>query len=115
MCRFCAALNNDRSTGSRRRGRGAGGPPSRAAAASTLVGSDGSASSSPATVDAGSTESLVTFAATVDLDNSSTLRVLLPTRVVAREMKGSPDAFSPATLEHLSGAPTATAAQAGTR
>jgi hypothetical protein len=57
----------------------------------------------------------VTFDAPVDLDNSSTLRVLLPTRVAAGEMKGSPDAFSPATLEHLSGAPTATAAQAGTR
>ncbi len=57
----------------------------------------------------------MTFDAPVDLDNSSTLRVLLPSLVAAREMKGSPDAFSPAALEHRSGAPTATAAQAGTQ
>ena len=57
----------------------------------------------------------MTFDAPVDLDNSSTLRVLLPTRVAVGEMKGSPDAFSPAALEHLSGAPTATPAQAGTQ
>jgi len=57
----------------------------------------------------------VTFDAPVDLGNSSMPRVLLPTRVAAREMKGSPDALSPAALEHRSGAPTATPAQAGTR
>jgi diacylglycerol kinase family enzyme len=71
--------------------------------------------STAGTVDAGVDGELVTFDAPVDLDNSSTLRVLLPTRVVAREMKSSSDAFSPAALEHLSGAPTATAAQAGTQ
>ncbi len=57
----------------------------------------------------------VTFDPPADLDNSPMARVLLPTRVAAREMKGSPDALSPAALEHLSGAPTATPGQAGTQ
>jgi hypothetical protein len=38
------------------------------------------------------------------MNNTSVLQVLLPTQVVAREMKASTTALSPAALEHLSGA-----------
>jgi diacylglycerol kinase family enzyme len=57
-----------------------------------------------ATINAGVDGELVTFDAPVMLNNASVLRVLLPTQVVAREVKGSTAALSPAALEHLSGA-----------
>jgi diacylglycerol kinase family enzyme len=59
-----------------------------------------------ATIDAGVDGELVTFDAPVEMNNTSVLRVLLPTQVVAREMKASTTALSPAALEHLSGALT---------
>ncbi len=59
---------------------------------------------SPAvTIDAGVDGELVTFDAPVVLNNTSVLRVLLPTQVVAREVKGS-TAASLEALEHVSGA-----------
>jgi diacylglycerol kinase family enzyme len=66
--------------------------------------------STAATIDAGVDGELVTFDAPIDLNNASVLRVLLPTQVVAREMKGSTDARTPAALEHLSGAKASAAA-----
>ena len=64
---------------------------------------------SPAdTIDAGVDGELVTFDAPVELNNTSVLRVLLPTQVVSREIKGSHAAPSPDALAQLSGA-TATA------
>ena len=75
---------------------------------------------SPAdTIDAGVDGELVTFDAPVEMNNTSTLQVLLPTQVVAREVKGSTAAPSSAALEHLSGAPAtvmqAKHAEKGTR
>jgi diacylglycerol kinase family enzyme len=67
-----------------------------------------------ATIDAGVDGELVTFDAPVEMNNTSVLRVLLPTQIVAREMKASPTALSAAALEHLSGA-LATAATGGPR
>jgi len=71
---------------------------------------------SPAdTIDAGVDGELVTFDAPVEMNNTSVLRVLLPTQVVAREIKGSSDAASPESLAQLSGAPApVTVDQAGT-
>jgi diacylglycerol kinase family enzyme len=67
-----------------------------------------------ATIDAGVDGELVTFDAPVEMHNTSVLRVLLPTQVVAREMKVPTIALSGAALEHLSGARAAvTAGQAG--
>ena len=66
--------------------------------------------STAGTVDAGVDGELVTFDAPVEIENSSVLRVLLPTQVVEREMKGSSNAPTPAALEHLSGATTHAAA-----
>lgn len=63
-----------------------------------------------ATIDAGMDGGLVKLDASVKMNNTSVMRVLLPTTVVAREVKGSTTAPSPAALAHLSGAP-ATAMQ----
>jgi diacylglycerol kinase family enzyme len=69
-----------------------------------------SVQSTAGTIDAGVDGELVTFDAPVDLENSSTLRVLLPTQVVAREMKGTGAAPSPEALAQLSGAKASAAA-----
>ena len=63
------------------------------------------------TIDAGVDGELVTLDVPVEMNNTSVLQAVLPTQVVAREVKGSTAAPSPAALEHLSGAP-ATAMQA---
>ena len=63
------------------------------------------------TIDAGVDGELVTFDAPVEMNNASVLQVVLPTQVVAGEVKDSTAAPSPAALEHLSGVP-ATAMQA---
>jgi diacylglycerol kinase family enzyme len=66
--------------------------------------------STAGTVDAGVDGELVAFDAPVEIENSSVLRVVLPTQVAATEMKGSSDAPTPAALEHLSGATAQAAA-----
>jgi diacylglycerol kinase family enzyme len=64
--------------------------------------------STAATVPAGVDGELVTFDAPVDLDASSVLRVLLPTRLVEREYKGSTATLADEAWAHLTGVGGAT-------
>jgi diacylglycerol kinase family enzyme len=64
--------------------------------------------STAATVPAGVDGELVTFDAPVDLDASSVLRVLLPTRLVEREFKGSTATLAEEAWAHLTGVGGAT-------